>query len=232
MFKSALIVSIAGFGLILPASASDREDDLGRIQKATKVFEEVMSAPDQGIPHDLLERAKCVAIVPGEEKAAFIFGGTYGKGLAVCRTSNGWSAPMFLAVGGGSFGFQIGGSFTDVVLLFMNDHALKSLLSDKFKLGADASVAAGPVGRQASADTDLKLNAEILSYSRSKGAFAGISLSGAVVQADHSGDKAMYGSNATRQEILDGQVKVPAAARSLEAELGKYGAPVKSADVR
>jgi lipid-binding SYLF domain-containing protein len=232
MFKSALIVSIAGFGLILPASASDREDDLGRIQKATKVFEEVMSAPDQGIPHDLLERAKCVAIVPGEEKAAFIFGGTYGKGLAVCRTSNGWSAPMFLAVGGGSFGFQIGGSFTDVVLLFMNDHALKSLLSDKFKLGADASVAAGPVGRQASADTDLKLNAEILSYSRSKGAFAGISLTGAVVQADHSGDKAMYGSNATRREILDGQVKVPTAARGLETELDKYGSKVKSAEIR
>ena len=224
MFKSVLIVSIAGFGLILPASASDREDDLGRIQKATKVFEEVMSAPDQGIPHDLLERAKCVAIVPGEEKAAFIFGGTYGKGLAVCRNGNAWSAPMFLAVGEGSFGFQIGGSFTDVVLLFMNDHALKSLLSDKFKLGGDASVAAGPVGRQASADTDLKLNAEILSYSRSKGAFAGISLSGAVVQADKSGDKAMYGSNVTRQEILGGRVKIPAAARSLEMELGKYGA--------
>jgi lipid-binding SYLF domain-containing protein len=232
MLKSVLIVSVAGFGLILPAFASDREDDMGRIQKATKVFEEVMSAPDQGIPHDLLERAKCVAIVPGEEKAAFIFGGTYGKGLAVCRTSNGWSAPMFLAVGGGSFGFQIGGSFTDVVLLFMNDHALKSLLSDKFKLGADASVAAGPVGRQASADTDLKLNAEILSYSRSKGAFAGISLTGAVVQADHSGDKAMYGSNATRREILDGQVKVPTAARGLETELDKYGSKVKSAEIR
>jgi lipid-binding SYLF domain-containing protein len=224
MFKGLLIVSVAGLSLVLPALASDREDDLGRLQKATRVFHEVMSAPDQGIPHDLLERAKCVAIVPGEEKAAFIFGGTYGKGLAVCRKGNAWSAPMFLAVGEGSFGFQIGGSFTDVVLLFMNDHALKSLLSDKFKLGGDASVAAGPVGRQASADTDLKLNAEILSYSRSKGAFAGISLSGAVVQADHSGDKAMYGSNATRQEILDGQVKVPAAARSLEAELGKYGA--------
>jgi lipid-binding SYLF domain-containing protein len=188
-----------------------------------------MSAPDQGIPRDLLERTKCLAIVPGEEKAAFIFGGTYGKGMAVCRTANGWSAPMFLAVGEGSFGFQIGGSFTDVVLLFMNDHALKSLLSDKFKLGADATVAAGPVGREATADTDLKLNAEILSYSRSKGAFAGISLSGAVVQADKSGDKAMYGSNATREEILDGRVKVPMAARSLEQELGKYSVPVKSA---
>ncbi len=228
-YKSLLIVSVAGLSLVLPALASDRADDMGRIQKATRVFREIMSAPDQGIPRDLLERTKCLAIVPGEEKAAFIFGGTYGKGMAVCRTANGWSAPMFLAVGEGSFGFQIGGSFTDVVLLFMNDHALKSLLIDKFKLGADATVAAGPVGREATADTDLKLNAEILSYSRSKGAFAGISLSGAVVQADKSGDKAMYGSNATREEILDGRVKVPMAARSLEQELGKYSVPVKSA---
>ena len=131
---------------------------------------------------------------------------------------------MFLAVGGGSVGFQIGGSFTDVVLLFMNDHALQSLLSDKFKIGADATVAAGPVGRHAAADTDLKLNAEILSYSRSKGVFAGVSVDGAVVQADHSGDKAMYGSNVTRREILDGKVAVPEPARSLLEELAKYAA--------
>ena len=137
---------------------------------------------------------------------------------------------MFVAVGGGSVGFQIGGSFTDVVMLFMNDHALQSLLSDKFKIGADATVAAGPVGRQAAADTDIKLNAEILSYSRSKGVFAGVSLDGAVVQADHSGDKAMYGSNVTRQEILHGKVTVPAPARSLLAELAKYPAhPLRSA---
>jgi lipid-binding SYLF domain-containing protein len=230
--KSLLVVSIAGLSLVLPAVASDRADDTGRVQKATRVFHEIMSAPDRGIPHDLLERSRCVAIIPGEEKAAFIFGATYGKGLAVCRTASGWSAPLFLAVGEGSFGFQIGGSFTDVVLLFMNDHALKSLLSDKFKLGADATVAAGPVGRQATVDTDAKLNAEILSYSRSKGAFAGISLSGAVVQADKSGDKAMYGPDATRQEILDGQIKVPAVARSLEVELGRYSPTMKSADRR
>jgi lipid-binding SYLF domain-containing protein len=229
-YKSVLIVSVAGLSLILPALASDRADDMGRIQKSTRIFREIMTAPDKSIPRDLLERAKCVAIVPGEEKAAFIFGATYGKGLAVCRTATGWSAPMFLAVGEGSFGFQIGGSLTDVVLLFMNDHALKSLLSDKFKLGADASVAAGPLGRDATAATDLKLDAEILSYSRSKGAFAGISLSGAVVQTDKSGDKAMYGANATRQAILDGQVKVPMAARALETELGKYSVPVKSAE--
>ena len=138
---------------------------------------------------------------------------------------------MFLAVGGGSFGFQIGGSFTDVVMLFMNDHALQSLLSDKFKIGADASVAADPVGRHAAAGTDIKLNAEILSYSRSKGAFAGVSLDGAVVQADQSGDEAMYGSNVTRQEILNGQVTVPKLARRLSEELAKYADQgVKSAD--
>ena len=224
MYKNLLIVSIGGLSLILPALASDRSDDAGRIQKATQVFQEIMRTPDQGIPQELLETAKCVAIIPGEEKAAFIFGGSYGKGLATCRTAHGWSAPMFLAVGGGSVGFQIGGSFTDVVMLFMNDRALQSLLSDKFKMGADATVAAGPVDRNATAGTDAKFNAEILRHSRSKGAFAGISLDGAVVQADKSGDQAMYGSSITRREILNGKVAVPEPARSLLDELAKYAA--------
>ena len=225
MTKNLLIVSVAGLGLVLPAlAASDREDDLGRIRKATQVFQEIMSTPDKGIPRDLLEKARCVAIIPGEEKLAFIFGGNYGKGLVTCRTANGWSAPMFLAVGGGSVGWQIGGSFTDGVMLFMNDHALQSLLSDKFKIGADASVAAGPVGRQAAAGTDIKLNAEILSYSRSKGLFAGVSVNGAVVQADKSGDKAMYGANVTRREILHGGVAVPESAQRLLQELAAYPA--------
>jgi SH3 domain-containing YSC84-like protein 1 len=224
MYKNVLIVSMAGLGLVLPALASDRDDDLGRIQKATQVFHEIMTTPDKGIPRDLLGKAKCVAIIPGEEKLAFIFGGNYGKGLATCRTADGWSAPMFVAVGGGSVGFQIGGSFTDVVMLFMNDHALQSLMSDKFKIGADATVAAGPVGRQASANTDLKLNAEILSYSRSKGIFAGASVDGAVVQADHSGDKAMYGRDVTHEEILAGKIAVPESARTLIADLGGYPA--------
>ena len=222
MSKNLLIVSVAGLGLVLPALASDREDDMGRIHKATQVFQEIMRTPDKGIPRDLLEKAKCIAIIPGEEKLAFIFGGNYGRGLVTCRTAHGWSAPMFLAVGGGSVGFQIGGSFTDVVMLFMNDHALQSLLSDKFKIGGDVTVAAGPVGRQAAADTDVKLNAEILSYSRSKGVFAGASVDGAVVQADHSGDKAMYGHDVTHHEILHGGVAVPEAAQRLLEELGRY----------
>jgi SH3 domain-containing YSC84-like protein 1 len=224
MSKHFLLVSVAGLGLVLPTLASDRADDLGRIEKATRVFQEIMRAPDKGIPRDLLEKAKCVAIVPGEEKLAVIFGGSYGRGLATCRTAHGWSAPMFLAVGGGIVGFQIGGSFTDGVMLFMNDHALQSLLSDIFKIGADVTVAAGPVGRNASVGTDTKLNAEILSYSRSKGAFAGISLDGAVVRTDLSGDKAMYGSNVTRQEILNGEIAVPKPAESLLEELDKYAA--------
>ena len=224
MYKHVLIVSVAGLALVLPALASDREDDMGRVEKATRVFHEIMATPDKGIPRDLLEKAKCVAIIPGEEKLAFIFGENYGKGLATCRTGSGWSAPMFVAVGGGSVGFQIGGSFTDVVMLFMNDHALQSLMGDKFKIGADATVAAGPVGRQAAAGTDVKLNAEILSYSRSKGVFAGVSVSGAVVQADHSGDKAMYGSDVSHQEILDGKTAVPESARRLVEELAGYPA--------
>ena len=224
MSRNWLIASIAGLGLVLPAFASDRGDDIGRIQKATQVFQEIMRTPDKGIPQDLLEKAKCLAIVPGEEKLAFIFGGNYGRGLATCRTANGWSAPMFVAVGRGSVGFQIGGSFTDVVMLFMNDNALQRLLGDKFTIGADATVSAGPVGRQAAAGTDIRLDAEILSYSRSKGVFAGVSLDGAVVHADHSGDKAMYGSKATRQEILHGKVAVPEPARLLLEDLAKYPA--------
>ncbi len=181
-----------------------------------------MDTPDKGIPNELLESAKCIAIVPGEVKFAFIFGGNYGRGVATCRTAGGWSAPMFVAVDGGSVGYQIGGSSTDIVMVFTNDHALQSLLGDKFKLGADASVAAGPVGRAAAADTDVKLKADILTYSRSRGIFAGVSLDGAVVQADKSGDRAMYGDAVTRRQILDGKVDVPASARPLVREIGSY----------
>ena len=224
MYKNVLIASVASLGMLLPALASDREDDIGRVEKAGRVFHEIMATPDKAIPRELMEKAKCIVIIPGEEKAAFIFGGNYGKGVASCRTATGWSAPMFIAVGGGSFGFQIGASFTDAVMLFMNDHALHSLLGDKFKVGGDVTVAAGPVGRQASANTDIRLDAEILSYSRSKGVFAGASVDGAVVQADHSGDQAMYGPNATRREILHGGVAAPESAHRLLEELGGYPA--------
>ncbi len=228
MLKRILAVTILIAIASLTAVASDREDDVNRTQKAAQVFKEIMNTPDQGIPSNLLESAKCIAIIPGDKKFAFIFGGSYGRGLATCRTEHGWSAPMFVAIDSGSVGYQIGGSSTDIVMLFMNDHALQSLMSDKFKLGADASVAAGPVGRNAAAGTDLKLNAEILSYSRSKGIFAGVSLDGAVMQADKSGDKAMYGDDVNRHEILDGKVAVPASARELVEELGGYAHVAKA----
>ena len=227
MLKRILIVTTLVLLVTLTAVASDRDDDVNRTNKATQVFKEIMNTPDQGIPQELLESAKCIAIIPGDVKFAFIFGGNYGRGLATCRTGHGWSAPMFLAIEGGSVGYQIGGSSTDIVMLFMNDHALHSLLSDKFKLGADASVAAGPVGRNAAAGTDLKLNAEILSYSRSKGVFIGVSLNGAVVQADKSGDRAMYGHNVSRHEILSGKVAVPESAQALLHEVGGYAHEAK-----
>jgi SH3 domain-containing YSC84-like protein 1 len=222
MWKRLLTVATLASFVVLPAVASDREDDVNRTHKAAQVFKEIMDAPDQGIPQELLESVKCIAIIPGSLKFAFVFGGSYGRGLATCRTGLGWSAPIFVAIDAGSVGYQIGGSSTDIVMLFMNDHALQSLLSDKFKLGADASVAAGPVGRHAAADTDLKLKAEILSYSRAKGIFAGVSLDGAMMQADKSGDKAMYGHDVDRHEILDGKVAVPASARGLLSEISGY----------
>jgi lipid-binding SYLF domain-containing protein len=222
MLKHFLIVTTVTLFVGLTAVASDRSDDVNRTQKAAQAFKEIMDTPDRGIPRELLESAKCIAIIPGDVKFAFVFGGSYGRGLATCRVGHDWSAPLFVAIEGGSVGYQIGGSSTDIVLLFMNDHALQSLLSDKFKLGADASVAAGPVGRTGSAGTDLKLNSEILSYSRAKGLFAGVSLDGAVMQADKSGDQAMYGRNVNRHDILSGKVAVPASARQLLHEIGGY----------
>jgi SH3 domain-containing YSC84-like protein 1 len=220
MLKRLLIGTTLGLLVTLSAFASDREDDVKRTQRSAEVFREIMNTPDQGIPQDLLRSAKCIAIIPGDKKFAFIFGGSYGRGLATCRTEVGWSAPMFVAIDGGSVGYQIGGSSTDLIMLFMNDHALQSLLGDKFKLGADASVAAGPVGRTGSAGTDVRLSAEILSYSRTKGLFAGVALDGAVVQADKSGDRAMYGDHVNRHEILSGKVTVPPSARPLLREIG------------
>lgn len=223
MWKRILVISVLALATTFAAVASDRDDDITRIHHATDVLDQIMQAPDQHIPNGLLNKARCIAIIPGDVKFAFIFGGNYGRGIATCRTESGnWSAPAFLAVDGGSVGYQIGGSSTDLVMLFMNDHALHSLLSDRFKLGGDASVAAGPVGRTADADTDLKLTSEILSYSRTKGVFAGVSLQGAVVQSDKSGDHAMYGEDVQRQQILSGQVPVPEVARPLVHSLDQY----------
>ena len=210
------------FASLAMSSTSDRRQDVARIRRSAEVFQSIMATPDHAIPRKLLHSAKCIAIIPGEKQAAFLIGGKYGKGLVTCRTESGWSAPAFLSLGGGSYGFQIGGSSTDVVMVFENRNGVRELLSDKFKLGATATAAAGPVGRDVSASTDIKLHSEILTYARSRGAFAGVSLNGAVVQPDESGDTALYGSDVRTGQILAGDVKVPSAAGPLIHALSRY----------
>jgi SH3 domain-containing YSC84-like protein 1 len=207
-----------------PSQAAVSSKDAERLKKATEVFQEIMSTPDKGIPRDLLEKAQCAVIVPGVKKGAFIIGGEFGKGFVTCRSSSGsgWTAPGAIRVEGGSFGFQIGGEETDAVMLVMNKSGEDKIMSSQFKLGADASVAAGPVGRSAAADTDAYMTAEILTWSRSRGVFAGISLSGATVRQDFGANKGLYGHEMTNKEIVEGQVAVPAAARPLISELDRY----------
>jgi SH3 domain-containing YSC84-like protein 1 len=196
-----------------------------RLKTSAEVLTEIMATPDQGIPQELLENAHCIVIVPGMKKAAFIIGGNYGRGFMLCRLSSGsgWSAPAGVKMEGGSFGFQIGGSETDVIMLVMNKRGAEKLLTSKFTLGADASVAAGPVGRTSSADTDLKLHAEILSYSRSRGAFAGIALKGATLRPDKDTNAELYGSKLTNTQIVNGnKTRVNAAGSELTGALNKY----------
>lgn len=200
-------------------------DEINQSQKAAQVFEEIMAAPDKGVPQELLDKAECVAVFPNVIKAGFIVGGRGGRGVASCRTPQGWSAPAYFNLGGGSIGLQIGAQATDFILLFMNKTGLQSLLSDKFTLGADASVAAGPVGRQAGASTDVKLDAQILSYSRSKGLFAGLELKGVAITADKDDMRTVYGKDVTAKEVLmDPKSDAPAAVRALPTTLGKYSA--------
>lgn len=201
------------------------KDGIKQSDKAARVFREIMDTPDKAIPRELLERAECVAVFPSVLKAGFIFGGRGGRGVASCRSAGGWSAPAFFDLGGGSFGLQIGAQSTDFVMLFMTKDGLNSLLSDQFTLGGDASVAAGPVGRQAGAATDLKLNAQILSYSRSKGLFAGLELKGVVIKADKDGMRDVYGEGVTAKEVLqENKVTAPAAVRAFPVTLGRYSA--------
>ena len=195
-----------------------------RLAQSATVFSEVMSTPDKGIPQDLLGKAQCVIIVPGAKKLAFVVGGEYGRGFATCRQEGGmgWGAPGAVRVEGGSVGFQIGGSSTDVVMLVMNRNGMNKLMGDKFTLGADASVAAGPVGRTANADTDVRMSAEILAWSRAKGLFAGISLSGATLRNDADVNAELYGRKIDNRAVLSGQVAPPPAAEGLRAALDKY----------
>jgi SH3 domain-containing YSC84-like protein 1 len=198
-----------------------------RLRTSQKVVDEIMMTPDKGIPKDLLRHAQCVIIVPGLKKGAFVFGGDYGRGYALCReNSGGWGGPAAIRLSGGSFGAQIGGESTDVVMLIMNHRGMEKLAADKFTIGGDASAAAGPVGRTAAADTDILLHAEILSYSRTRGIFAGVSLNGTVVSKDGREDRRLYGHEVENREILNGHVRPPAVARGLVAELDRYS-PIK-----
>jgi lipid-binding SYLF domain-containing protein len=185
-----------------------------------------MNAPDRGIPQELLEKSRCVVIVPGLKKGAFIFGGKYGRGYILCRerSGSGWSAPAGVTVEGGSFGFQVGGEESDAIMLVMSKRGAEKLLQSKFTLGGDASVAAGPVGRTSSADTDLQLHAEILTWSRSRGVFAGVSLNGATLRPDKESNDELYRHQHSNQQIVMGGTTPPQAAAELRASLTKYSA--------
>src|ERR1700719_4699010 len=200
-------------------AGSAREDATERLENAGNVLHEIMAMPDKGIPEEVLEHAKCIAVVPHMVKGGFIFGGKGGKGVATCRTANGWSAPAFITISGGSWGLQIGVEAVDVVLIIQNEKGMQRLLSSNFQIGADASAAAGPVGRHAEAGTDWKMDTEILTYSRAKGAFAGLTLEGASIRQDNDSRHAMYGSKVTTRAILLGKAASHGAVKSFLAEI-------------
>jgi lipid-binding SYLF domain-containing protein len=211
-------------------AGSAREDATERLENATNVLHEIMAMPDKGIPEEVLEHAKCIAVVPHMVKGGFVFGGKGGKGVATCRTANGWSAPAFITISGGSWGLQIGVEAVDVVLIIQNEKGMQKLLSSNFQIGADASAAAGPVGRHAEAGTDWKLDTEILTYSRAKGAFAGLTLEGASLRQDSDSEHAIYGRNVTTRAILLGKVAAPSAARPFLAEIREAKAQAVSSE--
>lgn len=215
-----------GVLLVLPLVAKGQEKEEDRVKESGQVLRDILEAPDKGVPQDLIDKAECVVVYPSVKKAAFVVGGSYGRGVMTCRTGKNfrgpWSAPTMMALEGASFGFQIGGQATDFVLLIMNERGANSVLSSKVKIGGDASAAAGPVGRNASAETDVMLKAEILSWSRAQGLFAGISLSGSTMRPDNGANKNLYGKDLTAQDIVfKHEVKAPASARTLLAELNK-----------
>jgi len=218
--------AVTSFVPLLSAAAADTADTTRRLDESATVFSEIMASPDHGIPHDLMAKAHCIAIVPSVKKAAFIVGAKYGKGFISCRreTNGRWSPPAAIRIEGGSFGFQIGGSDTDVVLLVMNEGGVNRLLADKFTLGGEGSIAAGPVGRDASAQTDAQMSAEILSYSRTRGLFAGVSLTGATLRQDLDDNAALYGERLTNRQIVkEREAAPPQGSGRLMEELNRYG---------
>jgi len=222
---------VLGAGLLLTTSlawSADKSEIEKRIDNAAKVLEEIMATPDKAIPDKVMNEAKCVAVIPSMVKVAIGFGGNHGKGVATCRTENGkWSAPAPITITGGSWGLQLGGQAVDLVMIVTNDQGMQHLLSSKFKLGADASAAAGPVGRDAAADTDWKMKAEVLTYSRARGLFAGIDLNGSAITQDKDETRVLYGKFVPFEEILSGKVEPPSMTESFLAAVKKYAGEAK-----
>jgi len=216
-----LLMLIAGTA-VLARAADDTQKIDSRLTAAKNTIDEIMSVPDKSVPDGIARNAVCVGVVPGMKKGAFVVGGEYGQGVVTCRTSSGWSAPVFIRMAGGSFGFQIGGQGTDLVLVAVNDKGFQDLLHDKFKIGGDASAAAGPVGRDAQASTDLKMRAELLTWSRSRGAFAGIDLNGVSVSQNREDTDAVYGGSHSFDQILHGSVPPPEAAEPFLHAVSRY----------
>ena len=229
---SALLVGCMGLFATFAWAGSAREDSVARLQSSVDVLHSIMATPDKGIPEEVLSNAKCMVVVPDLIKGGFIFGGKHGRGIASCRTASGWSAPAFVSVGGGSWGLQIGVEGVDLVMLVMNDQGFQHLLSSKFALTGEGSVAAGPVGRHASAGTDWKMNTQVLTYSRSRGAFAGITLEGAVIQQDDDSTRAIYGKHMMFRKILSGKVSTPESAEAFVKAVSNAGQQARIAEAR
>jgi len=229
---SVLLMSLIGLVGTLAWAGSAREDSVDRMQRSVDVLHSIMATPDKGIPEEVLTGAKCIVIVPDLIKGGFVFGGKHGRGVASCRTPEGWSAPAFISVGGGSWGLQIGIEDVDLVMLVMNDTGLQHLLSSKFELTGEGSVAAGPVGRHASAGTDWKMNTELLTYSRSKGVFAGLTLEGAVVEQDDDSTRAIYGKHMSFRNILSGKATTPRSADALVKAVSDAGHQAHVAELK
>jgi len=233
MKKTMAVLLMSFMGLVGTSAwaGSGREDTVDRMQKSVDVLRAIMATPDKGIPEEVLSNAKCILVVPDLIKGGFIIGGKHGRGVASCRTAEGWSAPAFVSVGGGSWGLQIGVEGVDLVMLVMNDQGFQHLLSSKFELTGEGSVAAGPVGRHASAGTDWKMNTEMLTYSRSKGVFAGLTLEGAVVQQDDDSTRAIYGKHMLFRSILSGKVSTPKSAIAFVKAVSDAGQQARVAEV-
>jgi lipid-binding SYLF domain-containing protein len=229
---SLLLMSLIGMAGTSAWAGSGHQDTIDRLQKSVDVLHAIMSTPDKGIPEEVLSNAKCILVVPDLIKGGFIFGGKHGRGVASCRTSEGWSAPAFVSVGGGSWGLQIGVEGVDLVMLVMNDQGFQHLLSSKFELTGEGSVAAGPVGRHASAGTDWKMNTQMLTYSRSKGVFAGLTLEGAVIQEDNDSTRAIYGKDKEFRNILDGKTATPKSTEAFIHAVSEAGHQARIAEAR